>query len=278
MKEQYALVTGASSGIGKAIAESCARRQINLALVALPNENLEELSYSLAGKYHVKVVFLELDLTELHSAETVFKWCKEMNIGINILVNNAGVGSQGNFSDFEGAFYTNLIGLNVIAPTLLTRKFLPELKLRQRAHILNVSSMAGFMPIPFKSVYAASKSYVTTFSEALHEELKHTSVCVSTLCPAGVDAFGYSSKSIDRIGWIAKVGRLKPVEVAEIAVAGMLKRRRRIIPGIINVLFHYLTRTLPTRFKAWLVYWVLNKFHQRPRKESLEAERKNTTL
>ena len=198
MKEQYTLITGASIGIGKAIAECCAKRRMNLVLVALPGENLEELSYLIASKYHVKVVFLELDLTDPHAADVVFKWCKENDVRINILVNNAGVGYQGNFSDFDASFYRNLLTLNVIALTMLTREFLPELKLRKNAHILNVSSFGGFYPMPFKSVYAASKSYVTTFSEALHEELKNTSVTVTTLCPAGVDSFNDSSIRIDK--------------------------------------------------------------------------------
>lgn len=261
MKEQYALITGASNGIGKAIAECCAKRQMNLVLVSLPGENLEELSYSIASKNSVKVIFLELDLTEPHATDVLVGWCKEMNVEINILVNNAGIGYQGNFSDFDASFYKDLITLNVVALTMLTRELLPDLKLRKNAHILNVSSFGGFYPMPFKSVYAASKSYVTTFSEALHEELKNTSVSVTTLCPAGVDSFDDSSRRIEKIGWVAKLGRLKPSEVAETAVNGMLKRRRRIIPGAINVLFHYLTRTLPTRTKAWLVHFVLIKFH-----------------
>ena len=248
---------------------------MNLVLVSLPDENLEELSYSIASKYHVRVVFLELDLTDTHAADVVFKWCKEIDVEINILINNAGVGYQGNFSDFDASFYRNLLTLNVIALTMLTREFLPELKLQKRAHILNVSSIGGFYPMPFKTVYSASKSYVTAFSEALHEELKHTSVSVSTLCPAGVDSFGESTRRIDKIGWIAKVGRLNPSEVAEAAVNGMLNRKRRIIPGAINVLFHYLTRTLPTRTKAWLVYIVLMRFHSSAKDQRSRIEKKS---
>jgi uncharacterized protein len=261
MDDQYALITGASSGIGKAIAECCARRQMNLILVALPGEKLEELSNSIANIHRVKVLFLELDLTEPQATDELIRWCEKMGVKINVLVNNAGMGYQGNFSDFDATFYKNLIALNVVALTMLTREFLPGLKLQKKAHILNVSSIGGFYPMPFKAVYAASKSYVTTFSEALHEELKNTSVSVSTLCPAGVDSYDDSTERINKIGWIAKLGRLKPSQVAEAAVDGMLNQRRRIIPGAINIFFHYLTRTIPTRTKAWLVHQVLEKFH-----------------
>jgi short-subunit dehydrogenase len=265
MKDQYTLITGASNGIGKAIAECCGRRGMNLILIALPGENLEELSYSIASKCRIKVFFLELDLTTPNASKVALNWCKAQNLQVNILVNNAGIGYQGNFSDFDSSFYENLLTLNVISLTLLIREFLPGLKRQRFSCILNVSSFGGFYPMPFKTVYAASKSYVTTFSEALHEELKNTSVNVSTLCPAGVDSFDDSSDRINKIGWIARYGRLKPSEVAEAAVSGMLKRKRRIIPGAVNVLFHYLSRPLPTSIKAWLVHAVLRKFHHLPK-------------
>ena len=278
MKDQYTLITGASIGIGKAIAECCGARGMNLILISLPGENLEEFSYSIASKHRIKTFFLELDLTTPQASRVVFNWCKEQDLQVNILVNNAGIGYQGNFSDFDTSFYENLLGLNVITLTLLTREFLPELKRQRNARILNVSSFGGFYPMPFKAVYAASKSYVTTFSEALHEELKNTSVSVSTLCPAGVDSFDDSSKRIDKIGWIAKFGRLTPSDVAEAAVKGMLKQKRRIIPGAMNVFFHYLSRPLPTRIKAWLVHFVLSKFHHSPKAHSNKRVSKEKIL
>ncbi len=249
-------------GIGKAIAESCAARGMNLILVSLPGESLEELSYQIATAYHINTCFFELDLASDEAPRKLLDWCKEQNLTVHTLINNAGIGYEGHFENYTTSFYSQLLKLNVIALTLITREFLPELKKQKEARILNVSSMGGFYPMPYKSVYAASKSYVAQFSEALHQELRDTNVTVSLLCPAGVDSYDDSSVRIDKIGWIAKFGRLTPNQVAEIAVDGMLKKKRRIIPGKINVLFHYLSRPLPTWLKARLIHFVLCKFHK----------------
>lgn len=277
MNNRFTLITGASTGIGKAIAECCASRGMDLILVALPGENLEEISYAIAGEHHVKSHFLEIDLTTPHAARYLFKWCAEQQLQVNVLINNAGIGYEGNFSDFEPSFYENLLSLNVVALTVLTREFLPELKHQKDAAILNVGSFGGYYPMPYKAVYAASKSYVISFSEALHEELKNTSVNVSLLCPAGVDSYQDSSTRIDKIGWIAQAGRLTPRDVALAAVDGILKRKRRIIPGAMNKFFYYVSKPLPTRLKAWLIHFVLTRFHTAPKAMvSTRAGRKTT--
>jgi hypothetical protein len=262
MNVECVLITGASVGIGRAIAERCGKNGRNLILIALPGENLEEISYDLGSRYGIKTFYVEIDLTAPNASRLVYDWCQEKSLVVNTLVNNAGIGYQGKFEKLDPSFCESLLQLNVIALTLMTRVFLPDLMRQKNARILNVSSIGSFYPMPFKSIYAASKAYVTAFSEALHEELKHTSVTVSTLCPAGVDSFKESTDRINKIGWIAKAGRLTPNQVADAAVLGMLKKRRRIIPGVINTLFHYLTRPLPSNVKAWLVHFVLKKFHR----------------
>ena len=278
MSHGCALITGASVGIGKAIAESCAKNGMNLILVSLPGENLEETSYELGSRYGVKTFFIEIDLTQPQASKVVYDWCKKKNLYVHTLVNNAGIGYQGKFEKLDPSFCENLLQLNVVALTLMTRVFLPELMLQKGARILNVSSLGSFYPMPFKSVYAASKSYVTAFSEALHEELKKTSVTVSTLCPAGVDSYQESTDQINKIGWIAKAGRLTPVQVADAAVAGMLKKKRRIIPGRINTFFHLITRPLPSKVKAWFVHFVLAKFHQRAASKMQPVERSTNEI
>jgi short-subunit dehydrogenase len=192
----------------------------------------------------------------------VHEWCKKRRLVVRMLVNNAGVGYQGKFEHLDTCFCENLLQLNVIALTLLTREFLPDLASHESAYILNVSSLSSFYPMPFKSVYAASKAYVTAFSYALSEELKNTSVTVTTVCPAGVDSSSDSTDKIDKIGWIARIGRLTPDQVADAAISGMLKRKRRIVPGIINNLLYYATRSLPSKLKAWLVYHTLRRFQK----------------
>jgi short-subunit dehydrogenase len=278
MIDRFTLITGASTGIGRAIAERCAEQGMNLVLVALPGENLEEISYAVAGEHRIKAHFLEIDLTAPQATKYVYAWCKEQQLQVNVLINNAGIGYEGNFSDFDSSFYENLLSLNIVALTLLTREFLPDLKRQRDAAILNVASFGGYYPMPFKAVYAASKSYVISFSEALHEELKHTSVNVSLLCPAGVDSFQDSSTRIDQIGWIAKFGRLNPRDVATAAVEGILKRKRRIIPGAVNIFFYYLSKPLPTRVKAWLVHFVLTKFHSKAKAVTSKTADKESSI
>lgn len=262
MNVECVLITGASVGIGRSIAERCGKSGMNLILIALPGENLEGISYDLGSRYGIKTFFFEIDLTEPNASRSIFEWCGENHLTVHTLVNNAGVGYQGSFETLDPSFCENLLQLNVVALTLMTRMFLPHLMKQNDAHILNVSSLGSFYPMPFKSAYAASKAYVTSFSEALHEELKHTSVAVSTLCPAGVDSYKESTNQINRIGWIAKAGRLTPDKVADAAVSGMLRGKRRIIPGAMNSFFHYITRPLPSKVKAWLVHFVLKKFHR----------------
>jgi uncharacterized protein len=257
MKEHCALITGATFGIGRALAERCGKGGMNLILVALPGENLESICDELASRYRIKTFFVEIDLTTPQASKAIYEWCKSRDLMVHTLINNAGIGYQGKFDELDACFCERLLQLNVVALTMMTRQFLPDLMEQRNAYILNVSSLGSFYPMPFKSVYAASKTYVTAFSEALHEELKFTSVTVTTLCPAGVDSYQGSTDKINQIGWIAKVGRLNPKEVADVAIDGMLKRRRRIIPGRINALFHYLTGPLPSKLKAWLVHFVI---------------------
>ena len=261
MSQQYALITGASKGIGKALAECCGERGFNLILVSLPAEDLATTAASLADKYGIAVRFFEIDLALPGSPRQLRTWCESESLEVNMLVNNAGIGYQGNFDEFDPGFYERLLNTNVIAPALITREFLPMLKRQNESWILFSSSFAGFHPMPFKVVYAASKSFITQFSRGLFQELKKSGVHVSVVCPAGVDSFPESSKRIDEIGWIARMGRLSPEQVASFALKGLLKGRRRIIPGKINILFYYLMKLLPSGVIARIMHRVLCKFH-----------------
>src|SRR5690606_28625173 len=173
----------------------------------------------------LRVPFLEIDLCAPRSPQRLLAWCEENCFEISILINNAGVGYQGHFEDYDLDFYQQLLNVNVFAPALITRAFLPMLKRQKEAWVLFSSSFAGFFPVPFKSVYAASKSFITQFSRGLHQELRACNIHVSALCPAGVDSFPESSARINQLGWIARSGRLSPRQVARAAVDGMFKCR-----------------------------------------------------
>lgn len=263
MSKPFALITGASKGIGRAIAERCASYGMNVVLVALPGEGLGNTAAAIAGRYGVQATYFEMDLSLDDSPQRLRDWCERNQLEINVLINNAGIGYEGNFEDFDARFYHKLLHTNVFAPALITREFLPMLLRQKEAWVLFSSSFAGFFPVPFKAMYAASKSFLTQFSRGLHQELRACNIHVSVLCPAGVDSFPESSARIDQLGWIAKSGRLSPHQVARAAVDGMLKGRRRIIPGRINVFLYYLLRLLPTSFVVQVMHSALCRFYTR---------------
>jgi len=160
-KKTYTLITGAGSGIGRALAVDAARRGWNLILTALPEEDLDQLSEKLKKEYKIDVKFFEIDLTKQEAPLKVFLWCQNQCLNVNRLVNNAGIISSGRpFEEDSYTFYEKMMGVNVVAVTLLTRVFLPELKKHSHAGILNVGSTGSFVPFPYKTVYGATKSFI----------------------------------------------------------------------------------------------------------------------
>lgn len=230
----FALITGASNGIGKSIAEELASRNYNLLLVALPDSNLDTVAEDLKSKYKVQIHQYEIDLTSKDAPITLYSWFKENNYKICILVNNAGIGHEGLFESTSFSFIENMMNLNMNAVVHLTYLFLPELRSCKAAYILNVGSLASFRPIPFKIIYTASKSFIFFFTRALREELINSSIKVSVLCPGPV----FTNKKVERRtnskGLIAKMMVMAAKEVAHIAVEKMLRGKPVIVPGVLN--------------------------------------------
>ena len=146
----YALVTGASMGIGRALSIEAAKRGYNLALVALPDSNLGKLADYIRKHYNVTVLFLEIDLTTSQAPMRIFNWIRNKDITLQILINNAGLGHLGPFTDYTYEFYQQLIRLNIESVVLLSRLFIPELRKNKESYILNLGSIASFYPIPYK--------------------------------------------------------------------------------------------------------------------------------
>lgn len=243
--DPFCLVTGASRGLGRALAEECARRGMNLILVALPGTGLPGLSSSLASSCRVAVFYREIDLTKASSPEELFTWVRERKIGVNMLINNAGVGSHGPFSESSPGVNQAMINLNITALVELTQLFLPELKRHPSSHILNVASLAAFYPMPLKPVYAPTKAFVLNFSLALRAGLTGTSVVVSTLCPGGIITNEECRRLIAAQGFIGRISCHHPEEVARCALRQSLRNRAIIIPGLINKLARWLGAVAP---------------------------------
>lgn len=189
-----ALITGASSGIGKEFAKIHAKTGGNLVIVARSKDKLLALKEALEKEYKIHVSVIEKDLTEKDAAKEVFNFVKYSKIEIDYLINNAGFGGIGKFHERKLEEDLNMIQLNVVALTALTRLFLPTFVEKNSGKILNVSSTASLMAGPMQAVYFATKAYVTSFSNAIAEELSETNVTVTTLMPGATETdFGKTS-------------------------------------------------------------------------------------
>ncbi len=220
---KYTLITGASSGIGKEMAWYCGSLGMNLILVSLPDESLCEVGLEIAEKHNIKVVYFETDLTKLDSPVEVFNWTQALDLDVDILINNAGVAGASVFETSDIQYIDSRILLNVRALVILSRLFLPVLKTHQKSYILNVGSLAGFFPIPYKSLYSSSKAFILYFSKSLQYELKGTGVNVSILCPNGVRTNPTTNARINSHG---RIGKLTELSAGFVARYGPLFSKR----------------------------------------------------
>lgn len=246
-RNKFVLITGGSSGIGKELAFELAKLYFNIALVALPGPELKETADYIKKNHNVEVIFLEIDLTEENAANKVLEWCNEEDIQIEILINNAGVGHTGPYEDVSSDIQNKMMQLNMRVLVNLTQVFLPMLKQVERAHILNVSSMAGLYAVPYKTLYSATKSFVNIFSQALRGELKDTPVIVSCLYPGPTVTNQDVQDRIDSSG-VGKIATMSAESVAKFTVRKMLMGRSTIVPGGANRSFLFATKLIPKSF------------------------------
>lgn len=252
-EENFTLITGASMGIGKAFAMSCAAKGMNLILVALPDNLLNELKKDILSLYTVKVHLFNIDLTEDNAIQKLFSFCQENKFSIQMLINNAGIGTGGKFENIDLVKQLQIINLNNNVLVRMCHYFLPLLKKQKCAYILNMSSMEANLPLPYKAVYTGSKNFVYAFSLALREELKNGPVSVSVVCPGPVVTNAEGLQRMEAHGNRAKLVVLMPDEVAEIGLNGLLKGKTIIIPGKINWLLVKISRIFPTAVKMRLL-------------------------
>jgi short-subunit dehydrogenase len=249
----YTLITGSSSGIGKAFAFECAKRKMNLILVSRPSPGLEAGAAEVSSEYSVDVKYFAIDLTEMEAPLKVFEWCTGRGLKVNYLINNAGTVGTAPFDKCDPECLDSIIMLNIRALTQLTRLFLPELKKYPAAKILNVGSMSGFFPIPYKSVYSASKAYVHSFSKSLESELKGSGVEVYLVAPNGVRS---NPRVTERIKDHKLMGRLVSMSAEKFAMLSLNrveKGRRFYVPLFSNKLLFVLSRIMPDVFMLNLV-------------------------
>ncbi len=244
----FTVITGASSGLGRALSLECAKRGMNLVLVALPGGPLLQLCRELEAQFGIHAVGFEADLTDRLSLHQV---AQEILSGyrVNFLVNNAGTGGTHLYETSSVEYLDNIIQLNIRAVSVMTRLFLSELRSHPESWILNVSSMAAFSPIPYKTVYPASKAFVHSFSRGLAEELKGSRILVSVVHPGPILTNPDVIRRIIRQGAAGKVGLLQAEEIARIAVEGTLAGRPVIVPGALNKMNRILINLLPVNLR-----------------------------
>ncbi len=188
MVMKTALITGASSGIGQAFAEELATRQTNLILVARSQDKLYRLAKQLQQRASINVEVMVQDLTEPQAGQKVYDWVQNKNLSVDLLINNAGFGDYGLFSERDLSRQLDMIQLNVKVVVELTHLFLSQMQQRGEGSIINVSSIAGFQPLPYMSLYAATKAFVLSFTEALWAENKDKGIKCLALCPGPTES------------------------------------------------------------------------------------------
>jgi uncharacterized protein len=256
--KSYALITGASAGTGKQIAIECAKRGFNLFLVSLPDTGLENFASELQKTYPVDIQYLSIDLTKSESPQEVFTYSKQNNLSIKILVNNAGLGFNGKFENLTSGLIDTMILLNIRASTLLTFLFLPEMKKLPNAYILNISSFAGLTPLPYKSVYSATKAYLLFLTQSLNIELKGTGISVTSVHPNGITS-ERAKENVKKSGVIGRISALSPEQVAKISLDNMFSGNKFVIPGVMNKLYYAIGVTLPHGIVLKLIGGVFRK-------------------
>lgn len=247
MDTPYFLITGASKGLGKALAINCAKRKTNLLLVALPDENLENFSTFLENNYLIKVAFFEIDLTNPQGVYKITKWIDINKFRVNGLINNAGVGEGCNFEECSPKSVDLMIQLNIRASTMLIHLLLPELKKHPISYVLNVSSLAGWFPLANKSIYPATKIYMNYLTKILKQELRAYNIYLSILAPGPMATNKQVCKRIEQNGFFSQKALLSVNIVAEKALNGLYNKQAIIIPGIINQCYLLLLKLLPER-------------------------------
>jgi short-subunit dehydrogenase len=253
MQQLTAIITGASEGLGKSFAIELARRNINLVLVALPGSGLPDLACYIRKNFEVKVDHLELDLTVTESYPEIFAYLANQQITAHMLINNAGMGNWSWFADKGIQFYKMQIELNVITPVLLTRLFLEQADAAVTSYILNVGSLGGLFVVPKKQVYGATKSFIRYFTKCLQLELSGSNVRISLLSPGGINTKPELLVMNNKLKGIAKATILEAEDVARIAIDGLLKGKKEIVPGAINKLMVVLNSILPGYVKDMIV-------------------------
>ena len=241
-QDRYALVTGATTGIGYELAKLLAKDGKNLIIISWDKNRLEQVKTEIENEYGIRVKVLPKDLSDPKAPLEIFSELEKEGIKVEVLVNNAGFGLFGMYSETDLQKELEMIQVNITSLTHLTKLFLKKMLENKSGRILNVASVVGFLPCPLFSVYSASKSYVLHFSEALANELQGTGVSVTCLCPPPTKTSFWANMEISKL---AKGKMMNAAKVAEVGYKALKKEKVIATPGLKGKSLAILVRIAP---------------------------------
>lgn len=254
MEKLDVCITGAAGGLGKAFALECASRGWNLYLTDTSSKKLERLAQGLKRLYNGRVLYDPCDLADPEARKIFWERIQGMGNEFQMLINVAGVDFEGAFMDRVSSEIDTILKVNIEATVDMTRAVIENRKNDRPLYIINVSSMAGFYPMPLKAIYAASKRFLLDFSRAMRQELRPRNIRVMALCPAGLATKPDTINSINSQGWVGKVTTLQTGEVVHRTINRALAGWSVYIPGFVNQAVTAISAFLPQDWVAWLIW------------------------
>lgn len=251
--KSYALITGAAGGLGKAFAAECASRGWNLFITDINQNALAPLAVGLERLYGIEIITYACDLTDPIARESLWQAAARQGVRFHMLVNVAGADFEGPFNERRLEELRLIVRLNIEATVEMTRRVLQFRDPMRTLRVINVSSLAGYYPMPVKAVYAASKRFLLDLSRALNQEMRASGVTVTALCPAGMPTTHESLRGIDAQGFMGQVTTCNVGDVAARTVTLALKGRSVYIPGVVNHGMQIISSWLPVDGLAWLI-------------------------
>lgn len=251
--KDFALITGASQGLGKSFVLECAKRNMDILMVSLPFSGLPELKEFIEENFNVFVDYLEIDLTDPKSNSSLIEYVNFKKYPVSLLINNAGLGGNFYFDAEDFSLFDRMIQLNIKALAQITHGLIPIMEKRPVSYILNVSSMSIYFAGPYKQVYGATKSFIFYFSNSLAFELLKKNIHVSVLCPAGINSNQKMIKIHEQCNYFQKISLLDPDEVAKYSIKKTLEGKTVIIPGKIVNLYFLFSKMIPVCIKKWMI-------------------------
>jgi len=255
----YALITGASSGIGYELAKLFAREKHNVILVARREERLDQITRELEENYKVMTHVIIRDLSQSQSVREIHDWVKKNDIRIDYLINNAGFIVYGSFSDTQWEEEQRMMQLHMNAMAHMIKLFLPDMINNKFGRILNIGSIGSFVPGPYNAIYCATKSYMLSLSEAIAEELHGSGVTVTTLCPGGTMT-EFETKARRKHLNVPDSKGMKASKVASIAYRALIRGKRVVIPGLHNKIQVFAIRFFPRVIVTKIIKKMMSKY------------------